>query len=182
MSKLIRFRVIKYSEYVQMPWKNGLGSTLEIDLAQDRAWRLSAATVQQPCSFSDYSGFDRLLTVWKGEGLLLNEFLLKRNEVYSFAGEDSIHCNNMSEQVTDLGFIFKRDLIKAQMTTQTFEDNLILTITKGIHFIFCLEGEFTINNDLVQQGDTLRIDNETSSQILLKSAKAIVATVDLALI
>lgn len=156
-----------------------MGSTLEIDLAQDKVWRLSAALVQKPCSFSDYSGFDRLLTVWKGEGLLLNEFVLKKNEVHSFAGEDSIYCKNLSAEVTDLGFVFKRDLIQAQMVTQEFSENLNLTITKGIHFIFCLDGQFAVDDLLVQQGDTLRIENENSVQILLKSVKAIVAIINL---
>jgi environmental stress-induced protein Ves len=179
---LIRFRVIKYSDYVQMPWKNGMGSTLEIDVSEDKVWRLSAATVQQSSSFSDYSGFDRLLTVWKGDGLLLNDFLLKKNEVHAFAGEDLIYCKNLNEQVTDLGLIFKRDRVQAQMITQAFTDDLVVTFAKGIHFIFCLEGQFATNDHLVQQGDTLRIENEALAQILLKSAKTVVAIIDLTMI
>jgi environmental stress-induced protein Ves len=179
MSNLFRFRVIRYSDYVQMPWKNGKGSTLEIDLAQDKTWRLSAATVLQPCWFSDYSGFNRLLTVWTGDGLLLNDFLLKKYETYSFVGEDSIYCKNLSAQVTDLGFIFNRDRFRAQMVAESFTNDLEITVTEGIHFIFCLEGQFAFNDDIVQQGDTLRVDAEASVQILLKSSIAIIARIDL---
>lgn len=179
MSHLFRFRIIKYSDYIQMPWKNGMGSTLEIDVAQDKAWRLSAATVLQPSWFSDYTGFDRLLTVWKGDGLLLNDILLKKYEVYSFAGEDSIYCKNLSSQVTDLGIIFNRDRVFALMVTESFSNNLEITVTQGIHFIVCLEGEFAFNHDRVQQGDTLRVDAETATQILLKSTNAVIARIDL---
>jgi environmental stress-induced protein Ves len=125
-----------------MPWKNGMGSTLEIDLAENKVWRLSAATVHQPCLFSDYPGFDRLLTVWKGEGLLLNEFLMKKNEVFSFSGEEKIYCKNLNDEVTDLGFVFKRDRICSQMVTKSFTGEITLTVSQGIHFIFCLEGHF----------------------------------------
>jgi len=45
-----------------------VGSTL---LARDFRWRLSSATVLQDGAFSDFTGFQRLLSLWTGTGLVL---------------------------------------------------------------------------------------------------------------
>jgi environmental stress-induced protein Ves len=76
MMKLIRF-----SEFQTMPWKNGLGSTKEIEIFPAGSqmsdgsflWRLSSATVAANSSFSQFQGYDRWLTVLSGKGLWLNQ-------------------------------------------------------------------------------------------------------------
>lgn len=70
------------SGYRHVPWKNGGGVT--IDIAAEYApgaepggwqgviWRLSRTRIEQPGPFSDLSGYDRLLAVIDGGGLVLH--------------------------------------------------------------------------------------------------------------
>ena len=70
------FSIVSPSEFVSMPWKNGLGKTIEIlkqDLpGEDRfAWRLSMADVTTDGIFSNFAGYDRTLLLLEGNGITL---------------------------------------------------------------------------------------------------------------
>lgn len=60
-----------------MPWRNGLGFTVEL-LAEylpdskEFAWRLSMADVVSDGLFSDFSGYDRTLILLQGAGITLD--------------------------------------------------------------------------------------------------------------
>jgi uncharacterized protein len=72
----MRSRVLRVSDYVRMPWKNGLGTTLE--LAREPAgtgdfrWRLSLASVSSDGPFSAYPDHQRVVALVSGEGFVLN--------------------------------------------------------------------------------------------------------------
>jgi len=60
-----------------MPWRNGLGTTVELlkqDLPDEAgfAWRLSMADVTTDGEFSNFSGYDRTLLLLEGNGLTLD--------------------------------------------------------------------------------------------------------------
>jgi environmental stress-induced protein Ves len=63
----------------RVPWKNGRGVTEELALwppgasfeRGDFDWRVARAGVDAAGPFSEFPGFDRLLVVTEGEGLLL---------------------------------------------------------------------------------------------------------------
>ena len=58
-----------------MPWKNGLGETLEIHLAEDAdgvRFRISQAVVVEDGVFSDFSGLHRTLVLLSGNGMKLS--------------------------------------------------------------------------------------------------------------
>lgn len=67
--------------YRRTPWKNGGGVTIDIAGAYrpgaDHAgwdgmiWRFGRTRIEQPCPFSDLSGYDRILAVVEGRGLVL---------------------------------------------------------------------------------------------------------------
>lgn len=70
------------SSYRHVPWKNGGGVTIDIAAEyepgadpggwQGVIWRLSRTRIEQPGPFSDLSGYDRLLAVIDGAGLMLH--------------------------------------------------------------------------------------------------------------
>lgn len=70
-----RFTQIKSSDtFKRMPWKNGLGETLEIerfDDAKGLAFRISQAAVVEDGEFSDFSGLHRTLVLISGVGMTL---------------------------------------------------------------------------------------------------------------
>jgi environmental stress-induced protein Ves len=128
--------IIAKSKYREMPWKNGLGTTFEIDRVGDRpghfVWRLSQAEIAATAPFSLYPGFDRLLTVLSGPGLLLNEFRLDPLIPFHFKGEAEINCQRIdgkAETVRDLGLIFDRELIYVEAGDTA---KLVLQLALGI--------------------------------------------------
>ncbi|HVI87765.1 MAG TPA: HutD family protein [Dongiaceae bacterium] len=62
-------------DYQRMPWKNGQGSTTQLISAANADggfdWRLSIAEVGQSGPFSDFSGYDRIITLIDGRGMVL---------------------------------------------------------------------------------------------------------------
>src|ERR1700738_1518019 len=70
-------QIVRASDCLTTPWKNGGGSTTEIAAAPEGAsldifdWRISMAQVASDGPFSDFFGIDRTLAVIKGSGLVL---------------------------------------------------------------------------------------------------------------
>jgi environmental stress-induced protein Ves len=164
-------QLLKMSDYIIMPWKNGLGTTAQIAVAPDNQWRISAATVKKPNPFSEFKGCQRLLTIWRGSGLLLNDYELLPGIVYKFSGEAPIFCKNLSPEVIDLGVIYHPEKVTATMEVLSMTESKNLILTKGLNFIFCAEGSFQIEDLIVTEGETLRIDinSENSYSIMLKT-------------
>jgi hypothetical protein len=101
-----------------MLWKNSKGRTAEIDrVPQEKCylWRLSCATISADGEFSLFPGFDRLLIVISGEGVFLNETKLEPLNSFRFSGERPIDCRLIAGEVVDLGLIFDREKIRAEM-------------------------------------------------------------------
>lgn len=63
-------------EFRSMPWRNGLGTTVELaredDLDGAMLWRVSAADVVEAGAFSPFPGVDRILTLIEGPGFDLD--------------------------------------------------------------------------------------------------------------
>src|SRR5207253_10264439 len=107
-------KLYRKSDYLSMPWKNGLGMTEQIEIhpenaafpGEDFLWRLSSAKIQGASPFSQFPGCDRCLMVLTGQGLLLEGAPLFPEEPLYFSGESLIHCALLGGEVTDLGVIF----------------------------------------------------------------------------
>jgi len=70
------YQVIPSSNFKVIPWKNGLGQTIEMAISDDGTvdsfdWRISQATVNNDGEFSDFSGIERNLVLIKGLGISL---------------------------------------------------------------------------------------------------------------
>lgn len=68
-------RILRYSELVEIPWKNGGGITRDIASethAEKLLWRLSMADVAVDGPFSSFAGLTRVLTVIRGDGMILH--------------------------------------------------------------------------------------------------------------
>jgi environmental stress-induced protein Ves len=71
----MKIQHLSSKDYQRMPWKNGQGSTTQLvsAAATDGGfdWRLSIAEVGQSGPFSDFSGYDRTITLIEGQGMVL---------------------------------------------------------------------------------------------------------------
>ena len=67
-------------DMVSMPWKNGRGTSHELAIWPQEAvfargegdWRIARASFREGGPFSRFEGYDRLLVVLAGEGLVLD--------------------------------------------------------------------------------------------------------------
>jgi environmental stress-induced protein Ves len=72
----MRIEVLGPDDYRSMPWRNGLGTTVEMAREDDASgamlWRVSAADVVEAGAFSLFPGVDRILTLIEGPGFDLD--------------------------------------------------------------------------------------------------------------
>lgn len=143
-------RHLRARDYRNMPWKNGQGSTLQLAIWPETAifpsvefqWRVSAAPVVDSGEFSRFPGCDRLLAVWSGPGFALSHdggapVHLKPGAVHAFSGDSVTYCRlGDGGPVRDLGMIYRRDVIQAQME--------ILTLAAGVQQTQDLAGDFQL--------------------------------------
>lgn len=75
---MLQIEKLDPASYRRIPWKNGRGELVVIDREGGEswqnmgvAWHFGRTSIVEAGPFSDYSGYERLQTVIKGEGLVL---------------------------------------------------------------------------------------------------------------
>ena len=122
MSKVI---VRRATDYVRMPWKNGGGSTEEI--ARDAGagldgfgWRLSIADIAESGGFSTFAGYQRVITVIKGAGMVLTvdgeeQRGLLPLQPFAFQGESQVSCRLITGPIRDFNLIYSPERYQARL-------------------------------------------------------------------
>lgn len=153
---------LKNSDYLETPWKNGQGSTSQIKIYPENAtiselnfdWRLSIAKISSPCPFSLFPDFQRILMVWKGQGLILNQKKLNPFEVLNFSGNEKINSQLVRSTIWDLGVIFNPKKIKAEMKVIKIDEEILLK--DNTSFLFCAEEYFSLDGKNILEGECLQ--------------------------
>ncbi len=161
--------LITREQFKIMPWKNGAGTTAEIDIQPAGSdfrettfdWRISSAHIADENSFSKFPGYDRILTVLSGEGLILNSQELGPFEVYEFQGEDQVDCSLIENPVEDLNVIFRRDKYECSMQILNVEAPMYLKLEAGTHFFLPLSSSVTIAGVEVKIPDFLKVEESS---------------------
>jgi uncharacterized protein len=146
-------QVLRESEYVTVPWKNGGGLTREIlKVPPDAAafdWRLSLATIATPGPFSAFDGYERTLVLVGGAGVHLDfgrhgkTTLRAPGEVAAFDGAWPTVCTLIDGPSTDLNLMVAKDRAEAQaillqvaapetLRTSDWEETLICCISGSV--------------------------------------------------
>ena len=110
----------------RVPWKNGLGSTLEIATdavapGGEWTWRLSIADMPSRAQFSTFPGIDRFIACLAGPGLNLERagaraLVPREGEALSFAGEEFVTGEPRGPGVRDVNLMLRRDRWRGRMT------------------------------------------------------------------
>lgn len=103
-------------------WRNGGGETREIISyppgEADFAWRASIATLSQDGAFSRFPGIDRVITLLRGDAVMLSApaltHTLKPLQPWRFPGEWAIHAALRGES-EDFNIMTRRDSWEAQV-------------------------------------------------------------------
>jgi environmental stress-induced protein Ves len=171
--------LLRKGDGLKMPWKNGQGSTSEIAIAplgssvseNSFLWRLSTAEIAQGGPFSDFPGYERYLTLVKGDALKLvfeasnRQVLLERGKVCQFSGSESVSAVLSEAPVQDLNLIFSPNRVKASFESVFLKAKPRSFGMRGtVGFVYCIEGPALVSifpGELkfpISEGDVLRVD------------------------
>ncbi len=108
--------LLRAADYPRMPWKNGGGSTEEITRDAGEGldgfgWRLSIADIEESGGFSSFAGYQRIISVLQGDGMVLNvdgqtSRTLLPFDAYVFSGESQVHCRLLGGPIRDFNLIY----------------------------------------------------------------------------
>ncbi|HTF90050.1 MAG TPA: HutD family protein [Planctomycetota bacterium] len=112
-----------------VPWKNGRGITRELALGPDGSsferadfdWRISVARIEEAGPFSPFPGFERILVITEGEGVVLEHgklaprARLRRLDPYRFSGDWPTHCELPRGPVADFNVLARRGKFSAEV-------------------------------------------------------------------
>jgi environmental stress-induced protein Ves len=113
----------------RVPWKNGRGYTDELALWPEGArfdrldfdWRISKASVTEDGPFSSFEGFDRILVVTRGEGLVLAHgdaaprARLRKLDPHRFSGDWPTEAKLVAGAVHDFNVVFRASSVHADV-------------------------------------------------------------------
>lgn len=178
-------KIHSLAQLPRKPWKNGQGMTTELAIEPPGAnfseekfqWRISCAEVKGSNDFSQFKGYTRSLTVWKGDGILLNGKKLEAFVPYQFSGEEKIYCELIKSEIIDLGVIYRKDAFQCEMTVLSGNKdelkNLSLTVDQK-NFLFVAEGLVQIRETVLKIGDFAEIDIKSKTEIKFLSKSQLV--------
>ena len=142
-------RVIRPSEYKDMPWKNGGGVTTEIYSSPSSAafdWRVSIATVNADGPFSAFSGYERHIMTLSGDGMALDiegrgKFTLEPLQPFSFSGDAKVHGSLLQGAVMDFNLMVRRDFGSGTLRVRDCKAGDRLGSEKSLFLGYVLQGE-----------------------------------------
>jgi uncharacterized protein len=118
-------RHLKAADYLRTPWKNGGGSTLEVCRDQGTGlegfgWRLSIADITEGGAFSSFTGYERVITVLEGAGMILEVDAVSSGPLYAFepfafSGASQVRCSLIDGPIRDFNLIYAPERYQAQL-------------------------------------------------------------------
>jgi hypothetical protein len=170
-------QVIKAGDCKRMPWKNGVGETVEIAISPGSAglddfdWRMSMAHVDTDGPFSAFAGVDRTLAIVDGAGLTLSIqgrrpiTLTKESEPLTFPGDVATSAVRRNGRVTDLNVMTRRGRFEHQMERLDFSGSVEVNVDATVALLICVTRGVRIESQggetRLATLDTLRCDGAT---------------------
>jgi environmental stress-induced protein Ves len=185
--------LLKPADFKVMPWKNGRGTTAEIAVEPAGAsldsdgllWRLSSAKISESGEFSPFPGFDRFLTLTQGKEVTLSgaeKIRLRPGDVHHFSGDQGVNAELTAGPVADLGLIYRRGEVKAEMSVLDFTARArSFRMDSPENFFFVISGSFSAScypgekRFTIEPGMALRVSAKAGGQevvVLLEPASA----------
>lgn len=175
-----KLTIIEQTQYQRMPWKNGLGETLEIQRHEDESglrFRISQASVVEDGVFSDFSGLHRTLVLLSGEGMTLehkSETGCQINKLDSpldiarFSGEDTTYATLKNGKIEDLNIMVRGDDTQARVQACTAPCSLLLSNSDT-----SISTSDTLFSGFYAAEDTV-MDIESANPLLIKAHSMVI--------
>ncbi|CAE6948427.1 HutD family protein [Vibrio sp. B1FLJ16] len=181
------YSIIPQSDYLRMPWKNGLGETLEIAVHREKdevQYRVSQAAVVEDGVFSDFSGLHRTLVLLQGNGMLLthqngaktySHDLQQPLAIANFAGGDVTHASLSNGKIEDLNIMVREGKVTstveavfspASFSVEHLDKTLFSAFYANSDCILALESQSESLEVRVRSQDTLRFHESLKATLL----------------
>jgi uncharacterized protein len=108
-------QIIRKSAFISVPWKNGSGITHEAmrvpETGDTFRWRVSIAHIDSSGPFSDFSGYQRIMVLLRGTGVLLrfnageSRELRSVGQLVEFDGAGQTYCELLDGPCVDLNLM-----------------------------------------------------------------------------
>lgn len=119
-------KVLRATGYPRMPWKNGGGSTEEITRDEAGAtldgfgWRVSIADISTSGDFSRFAGYQRIITVLQGDGMVLqvegkDSRALLPFDAFAFSGDSAVSSTLLGGAIRDFNLIYSPLRFRARL-------------------------------------------------------------------
>lgn len=150
------WHALRYADYTLMPWKNGAGMTREIlrfpPHEADFQWRLSMADVAQSGAFSPYQGYQRLLSVLRGNGMTLRidgapAVTLYQFDTQAFCGDSRVDSELIDGPLLDFNLIYQPERVNATLSWQHAGTTLRRRLSPGVTtLVFSAMSDLTLSS------------------------------------
>ena len=149
-------KITSPDDFITMPWRNGLGSTIEVLKHQPGDsfhWRLSMADVTEDGAFSDFSGYDRCLILINGAGVTLRDnkkqkwTLSRQLDAAHFKGEDLIDARVHDGPIRDFNLMTRRQNCSAKVFTSQQHTNQTIRLDGDLFMLFNTQGNASFKLD-----------------------------------
>jgi environmental stress-induced protein Ves len=149
-------RLIRQSEMLEGPWRNGMGVSWEIAShkqpgAAEFSWRFAKARIDRDVPFSIYPGIDRVFMQISGNGLDL-EFegghvlaVHESNVPHAFACDVPLNCKLRDGPCFDLNLFTARGIYEAQASVIKLSGMETLDLSNIEAVFFALEGSVVLS-------------------------------------
>ena len=149
-------RLIRQSEMLEGPWRNGMGVSWEIAShkehgASEFSWRFAKARIDRDVPFSIYPGVDRVFMQISGNGLDL-EFeggqvltVHESNVPHAFACDVPLTCKLRDGPCFDLNLFTARGVYEAQASVIKLSGMETLDLSNIEAVYFALEGSVVLS-------------------------------------
>lgn len=183
-------KLIEKKNFLTMPWANGLGVTTELYVHKEpqtgrMLWRISMAGVDTDGPFSHFAGYDRILVLLTGNGLILKHSnktehrLTCPYEHAAFPGDIATEATLVDGPVLDFNVIADRASTVPNVTVLPATTGGRIAIRSDHLAIYAVDGDLHVvdasaSEHTVPQGDLLFVDDPERGKWLLSGATAIV--------
>jgi environmental stress-induced protein Ves len=187
------FKIYSPEDFKTLPWRNGLGSTVELisEILEGHeafSWRLSIASVANDGPFSDFSGYDRTLLLLEGTGITLNNPNGSSIELNSpldcahFKGEDLINASLHDGPIKDFNVMTLRSICSSSVTAINEKSEPLIQINAEKLLVYSLKPikiqiglEPSIN---LKANHLLQFDYYINNTMILDNTQAIVIQIN----
>lgn len=190
-------KIISPNQFITMAWKNGLGKTTELmlqpaderDTNQGFLWRLSIASVIENGGFSDFNGYQRILTLLDGKGITLCYDGLSEDKLRNslqkacFSGDVSTSATLHQGPIKDFNVISRRDACTAKVITFVDASDQLIELEADKCLIYAHKATSITHikhreNIRLAAGHLLELDNAQQAKLALTTEAAILVQIN----